>query len=67
MFFSNPSGADLKDAHFETTRIDKSVFEGADLRGADLSGTVGLPASLRGAMYDRQTRLPKRIVPGSGT
>lgn len=43
---------------FSWTMIAGSVFDGADLRGADLSTAVGRPDSLRGALYDQHTRLP---------
>lgn len=50
--------ADLRGVVFSWTMIAGSVFDGADLRGADLSTAVGRPDSLRGALYDQHTRLP---------
>ena len=52
--------ADLRGVNFGWTTVAYSVFDGADLRGADLSETVWIPStnSLRGALYDRHTRLP---------
>ena len=63
MMFANLEGADLRGAHFGRTRIDGSFFADADLRGADLSETRGVPHSLEGALYGRDTRLPDRIDP----
>ena len=60
---SNFKGADLRGAHFGNSRIYDSVFEEADLRGANLAATRGLPISLRGALYDDSTRWPERIDP----
>ena len=53
--------ADLRGVNFGQTIIGESVFDGADLRGADLSETIWVPStnSLRGALYDRHTRLPR--------
>ena len=55
---SRLDGADLRGMTLSWTVIAGSVFNGADLRGADLSQAVGRPESLRGALYDRHTRLP---------
>ncbi len=60
---SNLKGADLRGAHFGNSFIDATVFDEADLRGADLAATDGLPRSLRGALYDDSTRWPERIDP----
>ena len=53
--------ADLRGVNFGRTVIAYSVFDGADLRGADLSETIWIVStnSLRGALYDRHTRLPR--------
>ena len=61
--FAHLNEADLRGVNFGRTIFLGSVFDGADLRGADLSDTVwsAWPAtinSLRGALYDRHTRLP---------
>ena len=61
--FAHLNEADLRGVNFGRTMFLGSVFDGADLRGADLSDTVwsAWPAtinSLRGALYDRHTRLP---------
>lgn len=51
--------ADLRGVDFGHTLIAESTLDGADLRGADLSRTLWSPVnSLRGARYDRHTRLP---------
>ena len=51
--------ADLRGVDFGHTLIVESTFDGTDLRGADLSRTLWSPTnSLRGARYDRHTRLP---------
>ena len=63
VMYSNLNGADLRGAHFGNSRIYDSVFEEADLRGADLAATRGLPMSLRGALYNDSTRWPERIDP----
>ena len=63
VMYSNLNGTDLRGAHFGNSRIYDSVFEEADLRGADLAATRGLPTSLRGALYDDSTRWPERIDP----
>jgi len=63
VMYSNLNGADLRGAHFGNSRIYDSVFEEADLRGADLAATRGLPMSLRGALYDDSTRWPEQIDP----
>ena len=60
---SNLKGADLRGAHFGNSFINATVFDEADLRGADLAATHGLPMSLRGALYDDSTRWPERIDP----
>ena len=53
--------ADLRGVNFGRTVIAYSAFDGADLRGADLSETIWIVStnSLRGALYDRHTRLPR--------
>ena len=53
--------ADLRGVNFGRTVIAYSAFDGADLRGADLSETTWIFStnSLRGALYDRHTRLPR--------
>ena len=63
MLFANLNGADLRGTQFGRSHISRAVFEEADLRGANLAATRGLPASLRGALYDRDTRLPEGIDP----
>ena len=60
---SNLNGADLRGAHLGSSVIQRSAFEEADLRGANLAETEGMPRSLRGALYDRHTVLPERIDP----
>ena len=60
---ANLKGADLRGTQFGRSDIDDSSFEEADLRGANLAATRGPPASLRGALYDRDTRLPEGIDP----
>ena len=60
---SNLKGADLRGAHFGNSFIAESIFDEADLRGADLAATDGWPRSLRGALYDNSTRWPERIDP----
>ena len=60
---ANLSGADLRGAHFGRSLIADSLFNEADLRGANLAEIWGLPGSMRGALYDRHTRLPKEIDP----
>ena len=60
---SNLKGADLRGAHFGNSFIDATVFDEADLRGADLAVARGLPRSLRGALYNDSTRWPERIDP----
>ena len=59
---ANLSSADLRGAHFGISLIGDSLFDGADLRGANLAEASGKPKSMRGALYDRHTRLPKRII-----
>ena len=61
--WANLSDADLRGAHFGASKIYESIFDRADLRGANLAATGGLPTSLRGALYNDDTRLPKRIDP----
>ena len=61
--FAHLNEADLRGVNFGRTFIVGSVFDGADLRGADLSETTwsAAPATInsaRGALYDRHTRLP---------
>ena len=60
---SNFNGADLRRAHLGASNIHRSAFDGADLRGANLAETEGVPRSLRGALYNRHTRLPEHIDP----
>ena len=60
---SNFNGADLRKAHLGASNIHRSAFDGADLRGANLAETEGVPRSLRGALYNRHTRLPEHIDP----
>ena len=60
---SNLNGADLRGAHFGNSFINATAFDKADLRGADLAATRGLPTSLRGALYDDSTRWPEQIDP----
>lgn len=62
VFFANLEGADLRGADFGRSMIHDSVFEKADLRGANLADARGVPRSLRGAVYNRDTRLPERPV-----
>ena len=63
LLYSNLKGADLRGAHFGNVHIGRSIFDEADLRGADLAVARGLPISLRGALYDDSTRWPERIDP----
>lgn len=60
---SDFGGADLRQAHFGASHISGSAFDEADLRGANLAETEGVPRSLRGALYDRHTKFPERIEP----
>lgn len=60
---SNFNGADLRKAHLGASNIHRWAFDGADLRGANLAETEGVPRSLRGALYNRHTRLPEHIDP----
>ena len=55
--------ADLRRVDFSQSMIFNAVFDGADLRGANLADTLGPPKSMRGARYDRYTRLPDEIDP----
>lgn len=61
--FSNLFGADLRGADFGRARIDDSIFEDADLRGANFADTRGVPMSMRGAVYNHDTVLPVGIDP----
>ena len=63
LLYSNLKGADLRGARFGNVHIGRSIFDEADLRGADLAAARGLPISLRGALYDDSTRWPERIDP----
>ena len=56
-------GADLRGVGFNRALIFGAVFDEADLRGANLADTIPLPKSMRGALYDRHTRLPDWIDP----
>lgn len=56
-------GADLRGVDFNRALIFGAVFDGADLRGTNLADTIPLPKSMRGARYDRHTRLPDWIDP----
>ena len=55
--------ADLRRVDFSQSMIFNAVFDGADLRGANLTDAMGPPKSMRGALYDRHTRLPEGIDP----
>ena len=59
--------ADLRGVDFGRIVVVESTFDGADLRGADLSETDWSTTtnSVRGARYDRHTRLPARCLPTS--
>ena len=61
--FSNLFRADLRGTDFGRSRIDDSIFEDADLRGANFADTRGLPLSMRGAIYNDDTVLPVGIDP----
>ena len=63
MLNANLNGADLRGTQFGRSFIHAAFFEEADLRGANLAATDGVPASLRGALYDRHTQLPDGIDP----
>ena len=58
--------ADLRGVDFGRIMVVDSTFDGADLRGADLSETEWATTnSVRGARYNRHTRLPARCLPTS--
>ena len=61
--FSNLTGADLRRVDFGPSWIANASFEAADLRGANFADTIGLPWSLRDAVYDDDTRLPVGVDP----
>ena len=44
------------------TLLNRATLDGADLRGTDLSGCLGLTAEqLQGAIVDHRTRLPREL------
>lgn len=55
--------ADLRRVDFSQSMIFRAVFDGADLRGANLADTMGPPKSMRDALYDRYTQFPDGIDP----
>ena len=60
---ANFSRADMRGFDFGSSRVDDSVFDGADLRGANLANTRGVPRSFREALYDVRTRFPAGFNP----
>ena len=60
---ANFAGADLRGADFGRTVIHRALLDDADLRSADMTHAHGIPRSMRGALYDRNTRFPPSIRP----
>lgn len=59
----NFAGADLRRLESGRTLIHGAVLDDADLRGANLTLAYGIPKSMRGALYDKNTRFPSSINP----
>ncbi|WP_430379497.1 pentapeptide repeat-containing protein [Streptomyces sp. B1-3] len=56
------SGANMSKALFQNCRFSKADLGGADLRGADLRGALGLTVNqLSGARTDEETQLPRGL------
>ena len=60
---ANFAGADLRGLDFGRTVIHQASLDGADLRGTNMALAHGTPRSMRGALYDKNTRLPPSIRP----
>lgn len=60
---ANFAGADLRGLDFGRTVIHQASLDGADLRGANMALAHGTPRSMRGALYDKNTRFPPPIRP----